>query len=125
MDLYEKNISIAHEKNIPIRKLEENSGIANGSIRHWKTRNPTVQKLRSVASHLDVSIDYLLDNDSHSPNIEIKNYKVRGLARKMNNELSADEIEILSIIINKFSKNNGFTDNSHFDISDFNLEGGF
>ena len=114
MDLYEKIISIAHEKNIPIRKLEENSGIANGSIRHWKTRNPTGQKLQSVASHLDVSIDYLLDNDSYSPNIEIKNYKVRGLARKMDNELSADEIEILSIIINKFSKNNGFTDNSRF-----------
>ncbi|WP_414838453.1 helix-turn-helix domain-containing protein [Carnobacterium sp. TMP28] len=60
MRLYEKIKYLSSEKKISIRKLEEDLGYGNGTIRRWDTATPGVDKIRKVADYFNVSTDYLL-----------------------------------------------------------------
>lgn len=67
MDLYEKIKELAALKHISIRQLEENLGIANGTIRQWGRKNPGVNNVKLVAKYFNVSVDYLLGLDTTEP----------------------------------------------------------
>lgn len=60
MDLYERIKELAAQKHISIRQLEENLGIANGTIRQWGRKNPGVHNVKLVADYFHVTVDYLL-----------------------------------------------------------------
>lgn len=68
MDLYEKIKELAALKRISIRQLEEQIGIANGTIRRWGKTNPSMGAITKVADYFNVSVDYLLGREE-----EIKN----------------------------------------------------
>lgn len=53
----------AEKKGISITKLEEKTGLANGTIGKWATSNPRIDNLRPVAEFLEISIDDLLKED--------------------------------------------------------------
>lgn len=60
VDLYEKIKSLAANRKISIRQLEESLGFGNGVINRWRTTTPGVDKIEKVADYFDVSTDYLL-----------------------------------------------------------------
>lgn len=68
VDLYEKIKELAALKRISIRQLEEQIGIANGTIRRWGKTNPSMGAITKVADYFNVSVDYLLGREE-----EIKN----------------------------------------------------
>lgn len=68
MDLYEKIKELAAQRKLSIRRLEEELGFANGSLKQWKTSNPGADKLTKVADYFLVSVDYLLGREDKSKN---------------------------------------------------------
>lgn len=59
MSFYERLIALIEEKNLTIRKVERECGLANASIRRWETQSPRLDSVVSVANYLHVSVDYL------------------------------------------------------------------
>lgn len=60
MGLYDKIKILAKERKISIRRLEEDLGYGNGSIRRWEENTPGIDKVEKVADYFGVSTDYLL-----------------------------------------------------------------
>ena len=48
------------EKGITITELERKLGFGNATIHNWKTKSPTIEKLKKVADFFDVSLDDLV-----------------------------------------------------------------
>lgn len=49
-----------------LKTTAQKAGIGVNSIYRWKDQTPTTESLQKVAKVLDVSVDYLLGNDSKS-----------------------------------------------------------
>ena len=64
--VFEKIEGICKERGISIARLEQETGLGNGTVRLWKTANPSTRTLKSVADYLGVSMDYLLCEDGKS-----------------------------------------------------------
>lgn len=61
--LYEIIKAIAKEKKIPIYKIEEELGIAQGSLCKWNEIKPSYDKVVNVAAILDVSVEELVNKE--------------------------------------------------------------
>lgn len=59
-NIYDNVVEVAKKKGIPLYKLEKEAGLAQGAISKWKTMNPRVDSLVSVAQVLSVSVGKLL-----------------------------------------------------------------
>ena len=59
--LYTKIKEISKAKKIPICKIEEDCGLAQGSICRWNEIRPSFDKVVRVAKYLDVPITELTD----------------------------------------------------------------
>ena len=57
MSLKENVKRYSREKDIPVYKLEEAIGVSKGSISKWDDVKPSVDKVKSVADYLGVSIE--------------------------------------------------------------------
>lgn len=60
-----QNISIiikvlCHNKNISIRKLEQDIGLGNGTIAKWNKSTPSIDALLKVSKYFNVTLDYLV-----------------------------------------------------------------
>lgn len=60
MAIYDNIRRVASAKNISIRKLERQAGLANGTISKWNQSEPKIFKLRKVAALLEVTLDDLI-----------------------------------------------------------------
>lgn len=58
--LYEKVNALCKAHGTNLTKLEKECGLANATIRRWKTGSPSAESLRRVADYFCVSVDYLL-----------------------------------------------------------------
>ena len=54
---------ITDAKNISIRTLETEAGLANGTVGKWRTSNPTIDNLMAVAKILGVALTELLKEE--------------------------------------------------------------
>lgn len=72
MSFYERLIDLIEKKNLTIRKVERDCGLANASIRRWETQSPRLDSVVSVANYLQVSVDYLALGrcDKTTPEVE-------------------------------------------------------
>lgn len=48
------------DRNITIKQLERETGIANGAISRWANSSPRVINLKAVADYFGVTVDELL-----------------------------------------------------------------
>ncbi len=58
--LYDKIKEIAKSKEIPIYKIEEDCGFAQGSMCKWNDISPSWNKVKRVADYLGVTVDSLI-----------------------------------------------------------------
>ena len=58
--LYDVIKEIAKEKGIPIRKIEDECGFAQGSMCKWNGVSPAWDKVQKVANYLHVDIERFL-----------------------------------------------------------------
>lgn len=100
VNLYEKIKELAARKNISIRQLEEKLGFANATLRRWDQNKPSVDKIQAVAKFFNVSVDYLLGNESASsvPDLTIDQI-LDSVENYSGGELNESDREMLRIII--------------------------
>lgn len=60
--LIERIKLLCKEKNISIRKLEQEAGLSSGSIGKWLKSSPSLDALQKIARFFGVSLDYLVGN---------------------------------------------------------------
>ena len=58
--LYDKIKEVAKSKRIPIYKIEEDCGFAQGSMCKWNDISPSWDKVKKVADYLNISITELI-----------------------------------------------------------------
>lgn len=58
--LYQRIVELCTERGITVNKLENDLGMGNSVIRKWRQSTPSADKIAKVATHFDVSVDYLL-----------------------------------------------------------------
>lgn len=66
MTLKERIKELANAKGMSLPALESELGFGNGTIVKWDKSTPNVEKLNAVAKYFDVSMDYLLNGESHN-----------------------------------------------------------
>ncbi len=68
MTTVEKIFSILNERNINQKTFATAIGVSQGNVTDWKKgrSNPSRDVLSRIASYLNISIDYLLGNESTS-----------------------------------------------------------
>ena len=59
--IFENVKRLADEKGMSIRAIENQVGLANGTIGKWREREPSVINLNKVAQVLEVTIDELIE----------------------------------------------------------------
>ncbi|MDF1495185.1 helix-turn-helix domain-containing protein [Caproiciproducens sp. CPB-2] len=65
--LYEKIQSICKDRGTNFAQIEKALGFGNGTMQKWDKASPRIDKVKSVADYLGVSIDFLLDRSKTSP----------------------------------------------------------
>lgn len=60
MNLLKRIKRLCIKRNISIARLEQDTGLANGSIRKWGKTLPSSDRLQKVADYFNVTTDYLL-----------------------------------------------------------------
>lgn len=58
--IYNNIVEITKKRNMTLRKVEKEAGLANGTIGKWKTVNPQVDNLMAVAKVLKVPLNTLV-----------------------------------------------------------------
>ncbi len=58
--LYDNIIKLCRERNIPVYRVERESGLGNATIRGWKTGDAVISKVKKVADFFGVTIDELM-----------------------------------------------------------------
>ena len=67
MDSFGKTLkTLRNSRNISATKLSEDLNIHRGSLSNWETgrRTPDSEMLLKIANYFNVSVDYLLGNDT-------------------------------------------------------------
>lgn len=63
MTLLERIKELCLENSITLSSLEKTLKIGNGTLSRWDTSSPSIDKIQKVASHFNVSIDYLVGQE--------------------------------------------------------------
>lgn len=61
--IYEKIKRLASKKGVSINQIEKDLDFSSSSISKWNNSNPTSIKLKQVADYLEVTMDYLLEDE--------------------------------------------------------------
>lgn len=60
MSLYERMKRVCNEKGTNFKRLEQELGFGNGTLRKWENQNPSYDKVVAVANKLNVSLNWLI-----------------------------------------------------------------
>lgn len=107
MQTFVKIKRIAKKRGLSLYQLNNQAGLKANVIYSWKTKNPSVEKLKAVADVLNVSVDYLLSdvNKTHlaEDHIELsENQKM--IAKAIDPDLSNDECQAIIKILHEIMK---------------------
>lgn len=91
------------EKGTNFKRVEQELGLGNGTIKRWSTQSPRLDKLVPVAEYLQVSLDYLVFGSSVSetstngdrPDLEAEK-ELQGLTCD-GLPLSEDEVDLVAM----------------------------
>lgn len=68
MTILDRVKELAKEKGYSLTQVNDLAGFGTNVLYSWKTRTPSVEKVKAVADVLNVSVDYLLGNtDEKNP----------------------------------------------------------
>lgn len=93
MEFYQRLQMLAKEEGLSLNELEEELGYSKNTLYHYKSKQPTAQKLIEIAGYFDVSIDFLLGKSNHrtiSRDLE-DNKKIIERLKKGKNVFELDE----------------------------------
>lgn len=77
------------------KPLEEQLGLGNGSISKWDSSSPSCDRILKIASHFNVSVDWLLTGQEGKYDISEEKLELLNLYERLTDY---DKCEILEII---------------------------
>lgn len=111
MTIFERTKSIAKQKGLTLKQVEEKAGLSETSLYNWKRSNPKSENLEKVAKVLNVSVDYLLGNteepnghagEAEAPDIE---KALDGALSYSGKPLSENDRQIMKALIEGYLQN--------------------
>lgn len=57
---FDKIEQLCKQNNISIGQLEKLCGFGNSTIQKWQNHSPSIDKVKKVADHFNVTVDYFL-----------------------------------------------------------------
>lgn len=64
MTIFERIESISKKRGMSLREVNEKAKLGTNAIYRWKKQTPSIDKVESVAKVLNVTVDYLLGQNS-------------------------------------------------------------
>ena len=62
--MLERIKNLCYRKEISIRQLERETGLADRTIGRWDTNMPSIDRVKKVAEYFGVTVDYLLGGEN-------------------------------------------------------------
>lgn len=75
MTILDRVKELTKEKGYSLTQVNDLAGFGTNVLYSWKTRTPSVEKVKAVADVLNVSVDYLLGNTDDKNPIKVNNDK--------------------------------------------------
>ena len=102
MTIRDRVKQVCSERKVSLNTLERACGFSAGSISHWDTKVPSVDRVAKVADYFDISVDYLLGRTaSQARSIGIDGAYL-SLARTAEQKgLAPEDMEILMDAVHK------------------------
>lgn len=97
MGVVERIQELCLQKNIKIRPLEEQLGIANGSIKKWNVSSPSCDRILKVANFFNVSVDWLLTGEQKAFVITASEMELLQLYNDLSDDDKDEIIEIVEL----------------------------
>jgi transcriptional regulator with XRE-family HTH domain len=97
--LLEKIDKLCKANGISISKLEKALFLGKGTIYKWTNSLPNSDKLRKVAKYFDVSMEYLLDEDTG----RLFSSDIINIARELH-KLSSEDFKLVSKLIYRLAQ---------------------
>lgn len=98
---------ISKKRGLSLYQLNNQAGLKANVIYSWKTKNPSVEKLKAVADVLDVSVDYLL-NDANEASLAADPTELsknqRAIAKSIDPDISNDDCQAIIKIRHEIMK---------------------
>lgn len=84
--LFERIKQLCIDEHITVTELERILKFGNGTIHSWNTKNPSLEKVRLVAEHFGVGVDFFI-SDMQIPSKESRElaYKFDGYSKNEQN----------------------------------------
>ena len=89
--MLERIKNLCYRKEISIRQLERETGLADRTIGRWDTNMPSIDRVKKVAEYFGVTVDYLLGGE----NSQISNSMDDELAEYLEMVRTKPEIRML------------------------------
>ena len=107
MTMFDRVKEISKKRGLTLAQLNEKVGFKQNVIYSWKTKTPSVDKVKAVADVLNVSVDYLLGNTdnpdpSTSSNNLTKNQKL--IAYSIDPDISDEERQAIINMVKEAMK---------------------
>lgn len=102
---YQRLKLLIEKQNKSFNQVERELGYPKNALNDYKKgKIPSAKRANEIAEYFDVTTDYLLGN-SDIPRDEIKNPRVRVLARHMDQEFTDEELDTLDRLLEEHFKN--------------------
>mgnify|MGYP003280037581 CR=1 FL=1 len=107
MTMFDRVKEISKKRGLTLAQLNEKVGFKQNVIYSWKTKTPSVDKVKAVADVLNVSVDYLLGNtDNPEPSTSsdglTKNQKL--IAYSIDPDISDEERQAIINMVKEAMK---------------------
>lgn len=64
--LFKNLLALCKERGTTFAEVEREAGLGKGTIRRWGDNAPSVDKVKTVADHFGVTVDYLLTDHAQA-----------------------------------------------------------
>lgn len=64
--LFQNLVALCKVRGTTFAEIERETGLGKGTIRRWGENSPSVDKVKTVADHLGVTVDALLTEDEEA-----------------------------------------------------------
>ena len=96
MDIRRRIKDLCRSRGVSINALEKACGFAPGSIAHWDSKIPSVERVETVANYFHVSVDFLLGRTIPASEVSGVSGAYLSLARSAEESgLAPEDVQIL------------------------------
>lgn len=102
MGIVDRIQELCSQNGIKIRPLEEQLGIANGSIKRWDISSPSCERMLKVAEYFNVSVDWLLTGEHQ--NLSESEIEILKLYNSLSHSDQEEIRDFIKLKLNRYAR---------------------